>query len=112
IVIEFHEAGILDAIGLRGGNRKDDPFAQLLVRQEAYLDVVAMGPARPNPDLRDRCKTRGRIDGHAAVHRYGARPERQRRNMSFADGTKAQNKSTAAVRRAGLIGVPDDARIE
>src|SRR5690349_9001072 len=32
--------------------------------------------------------------------------------MSFADGTKAQNESTAVVRRAGLIGVPDDARIE
>ena len=32
--------------------------------------------------------------------------------MPFADGAKAQDKSTAVFRRAGLVGMPDDARIE
>ena len=32
--------------------------------------------------------------------------------MPFADGAKAQDESTAIFRRAGLVGVPDDARIE
>jgi hypothetical protein len=32
--------------------------------------------------------------------------------MPFADGTKAQDESAAIDRRAGLIGVPHDARIE
>ena len=32
--------------------------------------------------------------------------------MSFADGTKAQNKSTAVCGGAGLIGMTHDARIE
>src|SRR5437763_1916755 len=32
--------------------------------------------------------------------------------MPLADGTKAQNESAAVLRRAGLIGVPDDAGIE
>src|SRR5579864_3789436 len=32
--------------------------------------------------------------------------------MPFADGAKAQDEPTALVRRAGLIGMPDDARIE
>ena len=32
--------------------------------------------------------------------------------MPFADGAQAQNESTAIRRRAGLVGVPDDARIE
>ena len=32
--------------------------------------------------------------------------------MSFADGAKAQDESTAVLRRAGLVGVPDDAWVE
>ena len=32
--------------------------------------------------------------------------------MALADGAKAQDESTAIFRRAGLVGVPDDARIE
>ena|SRR5713226_229263 len=32
--------------------------------------------------------------------------------MPFADGAKAQDESTAIFRRASLVGVPDDARIE
>jgi hypothetical protein len=32
--------------------------------------------------------------------------------MSFADGAQAQDESTAVLRRAGLVGVPDDAWIE
>ena len=32
--------------------------------------------------------------------------------MPFANGAKAQDESTAIFRRAGLVGVPDDARIE
>ena len=32
--------------------------------------------------------------------------------MPFADGAKAQDKSAAIFRRAGLVGMPDDARIE
>ena len=32
--------------------------------------------------------------------------------MSFADGAKAQDESTAVLRRSGLVGVPDDAWIE
>src|SRR5207248_8010624 len=47
-----------------------------------------------------------------AVRIDGAGPECQRRNMAFADGAKAQDKSTAIVRRAGLVGMPNDARIE
>ena len=32
--------------------------------------------------------------------------------MPFADGAKAQDESAAMVRRAGLVGMPDDAGIE
>ena len=32
--------------------------------------------------------------------------------MTFANGTKAQDESTAILRRTGLVGVPDDAWIE
>ena len=32
--------------------------------------------------------------------------------MPFADGAKAQDEATAALRRARLIGMGDDARIE
>src|SRR6266850_956881 len=32
--------------------------------------------------------------------------------MAFADGAKAQDESSAILRRAGLVGVPDDAWIE
>jgi hypothetical protein len=32
--------------------------------------------------------------------------------VTFADGTKAQNEATAIFRRAGLVRVPHDARIE
>jgi hypothetical protein len=32
--------------------------------------------------------------------------------MPLADGAQAQNKSTAIFRRASLVGVSDDARIE
>ena len=32
--------------------------------------------------------------------------------MTFADGAKAQDKAAAVLRRAGLVGVPDNTRIE
>ena len=74
--------------------------------------VVAVRPRRPASNLWDRRETRGRIDGDAAVRGDGAGPERQRRNMPFADGAKAQDEPAAILRRAGLVGMPDDARIE
>jgi len=60
------------------GDRKDDPFAQLFVRPEDHLDSVAIVSGRPMLNFWDRCETRGRIDGYAAVRRDGAGPERQR----------------------------------
>ena len=47
IVLEFNEASILDAVGLRVGDRKDDAFAQVFVRAEHHLDIVAIGSRRP-----------------------------------------------------------------
>ena len=32
--------------------------------------------------------------------------------MALADGAKAQDESAAAFRRAGLVGMPDDAGVE
>ena len=78
IVVEFDESGVLDAVGLGVGDRKDDPFAQFFVRPEDHLDIVAIVSGRPTSIFWDRRETRGRIDGHAAVRGYGTGPERQR----------------------------------
>ena len=77
-VVELDEAGVLDAVGLGVGDRKDDPFAQFFVRPEDHLDIVAIVSRRPTSIFWDRRETRGRIDGHAAVRGYGTGPERQR----------------------------------
>ena len=102
-VVELDEAGVLDAVGLGVGDRKDDAFAQVVVGPEDHLDIVAVGSGRPAFDLGDRRKTRGRIDGDASIRADGSRPERQRRYVPFADGTKAQNEPTAilAAHRTG-----------
>ena len=44
IVVEFNEAGVLDAVRLGLGDRKDHPFAELFVRPEDHFDLVAIGP--------------------------------------------------------------------
>ena len=74
--------------------------------------VVAVGSGRPAFDLGHGRETRGRIDGDAAVRADRSRPERQRRDVPFADGTQAQDEPTAVCRRAGLVGMAHDARIE
>src|ERR1700726_4561539 len=78
IVIEFDEPGILDAVCLSVGDRKDDAFAQLFLIPEHHFDVIAIWRIRAAADLWDRGKTRSRIDGDAAVGGYGAGPECQR----------------------------------
>ena len=75
---EFNETGVLDAVCLSFGDRKDHPFAQIFVGPKDYFDIVPMGPRRPAMDFWDRRETRSRIDGHASVRFYGAGPERQR----------------------------------
>jgi len=42
-VLELDEPGLRDAVGLGGGDRKDDALSQVLVRAEAHLDIVAIG---------------------------------------------------------------------
>ena len=71
-----------------------------------------LGPDARAPDFRDRRETRGLIDGHASIRANGAGSKRQRRNMSFADCAQAQDESTAVRRRAALVGMPNDTRIE
>ena len=41
-VIEFDESGVLDAVCLSVGDRKDDAFAQLFVISEYHFDVIAV----------------------------------------------------------------------
>ena len=59
-----------------------------------------------------RGQARGRIDGHAAVGGNESRAKRQRGDMPFADRAQAEDEATPARRRAGLVRMGDDARIE
>src|SRR5580658_8409923 len=67
IVIEFDEPGILDAVCLSIGDRKDDAFAQFFVISKHYFDVIAIWWKRTAADLWNRSKTHSRIDGDAPV---------------------------------------------
>ena len=54
----------------------------------------------------------GRIDGHVAIRRDGAGAKGQRGNMPLADRAKAEDEPEPAFRRAGLVGMGNDAGIE
>jgi hypothetical protein len=60
------------------GDRKDDAFAQVVVRPKEHLHNVAVGTGRPACNLGDRRETRGRIDGDASIRSDRSRPESQR----------------------------------
>ena len=78
VVLEFNEAGVLDAVGLCVGDRKDDAFAQVFVRSEDHLDIVTVGSCRPVCDFGDGREARRRVDGDAPVGGDRSGPERQR----------------------------------
>jgi len=79
---------------------------------ERQLDMVAVrrGYAAADPGARGEASRR--VDGEAAVAGDGAGAERQRRHMPFANGAQAENEAQAAFRRARLIRVRHDRRIE
>ena len=76
---ELDEAGVFDAVRLGLRYRKDDAFTDVLVRFKDDLNLVAE-PGR-------------RIDSKAAIGRDGASAKGQRRHVSFADGTQAENEA-------------------
>jgi len=109
--VEFHEAGVLDAIRLRFCDGKDHPLADVLVRIEDYLDIVPSG-------LISDCalwelKQDGLSDRRSHDHRRDAsRSKRQGGNMPFPDRAKTQDEAPPAFRRTRLIRMGDNARIE
>ena len=111
-VFEFHETGIFDPVRLGQGDGKDHPLADILVRPEHHFDIVPIRTRYPIFHSRNRRKTRGRIDRHAAVSGDASRSKRQGGNMPFPDRAKTEDEATSAFRRAGLIRMGDDARIE
>src|SRR5207248_6684948 len=52
------------------------------------------------------------VDSHASVRFERARSERERRDVTFADCPKTENKAQVAFWRSVLIGVGHDARVE
>ena len=111
-IAEFDKARILDAVRLGFGDGKDHALADIFFRIEDQLDIVAVrtGYAVANPGAGSEASRR--IDGEAAVGSDGAGPKRQRRHMSFADGAQTENEAQAALRRARLVGMRHDARVE
>src|SRR5258708_21498571 len=111
-VFEFDEASVLDDVRLGLRDRKDHSLAKLFVLLKKHFDHVAIWRRYPAFHFWDRRETRRRIHGYASVRRYGAGPERQRRNMPLSDSAKAQDESAAILCRAGLVWVADKARME
>ena len=46
-LVEFHKAGIFDAVRLRTRDGKDHPLADMLLRREDHLDIVPIGTRYP-----------------------------------------------------------------
>ena len=67
---------------------------------------------RGSATLRNRGEAGGRIDVTLPSAAIEPATKGQGRDMSFADGAQAQDEAKPAFRRAGLIGMRDDARIE
>ena len=74
--------------------------------------MVAIRGDQSAADPGARGKPGGRIDTQAAVGCNRAGAKRQRRHMSFADGTQAENEAQSALRRVRLVGVRHDAGVE
>ena len=80
---------------------------------EDHLDIVPVRVATPQLPIwgsRQGAPVGSTVTLPSAAIDPGA--ERQGRNMPFADRAQAEDEATSAFRRAGLIGMGDDARIE
>src|ERR1700737_5149223 len=72
--------------------------------------AVRSGSAAGDPGARGDPSRR--IDAQAAASCDGAGAKRQRRDMSFANGTETENEAQATFRCVRLIGVRHDAGVE
>ena len=112
IIIEFDEACILDSVFLRFRDREDHPLRQRRVWPENHLDLFSVQGRRAAADARCLSLTRYRVDADRTVFGDGSGPERQGRNVAFADATQTKNDTATIFGCAALIGVRDDARVE
>src|SRR6185437_11289948 len=111
-VLKLDEAGVLDTMRLRFGDRENHALTNILSAPKAYFYAFLGHTGNPMLQKRKRGQASGPINAYFAIRTDDARPKRQRRHMTFTDRAETQDEAALAGRHARLIWMGDNARIE